>query len=313
MYKVKSPILFLIFNRPEETLAVFNAIRVAKPSRLYIAQDGPRSKEGEANLCETTRKILLNVDWECELKTLIRSENLGCKIAVSEAITWFFKNEPEGIILEDDCLPSNDFFRFCDENLDRYRFDTRIGHISGSNYQNGNKFTTADSYYFSKLFDVWGWATWKRVWINYDVNMENLQIAIEKDFYKCVTNNANFKDHLYQELIDVKSNKISSWAYPYTFSNTIQGYLSIFPQNNMISNIGCNERGTHTLSTNSFTANLPHAPLPLITIHPTFFIANKFADEFTLAKTAPHKWRKILGLFKQKIVSRLKSILGLKL
>jgi hypothetical protein len=218
-----------MFNRPEETLVVFNAIREAKPSRLYIAQDGPRTKDGELELCDKTRQIILKIDWDCEFKTLIRTNNLGCKIAVSEAISWFFENEKEGIILEDDCLPSNDFFKFCDDNLERYRYDNRIGHISGSNFQFGNKFGSSDSYYFSKLFDIWGWATWRRVWLHYDVNMENLDFAIKYDFYKSVTDNSYFKNYFYGVLQDVKDNKINTWDYQYTFQNSIQGFLSIFP------------------------------------------------------------------------------------
>ena len=159
-----SPVLFLVFNRPETTRRVFEAIRTAKPSRLYIAADGPRlEREGERANCEEVRKIALEVDWECDVKTLFRDENLGCKRAVSEGISWFFEHEDEGIILEDDCLPDRSFFSFCKDLLERYRHDTRIMVISGVNFQQGRK-RTEYSYYFSIYPHCWGWATWRSAW-----------------------------------------------------------------------------------------------------------------------------------------------------
>ena len=106
-------ILFLVFNRPETTSKVFSAIRSIKPSRLYLASDGPReNKEGEKEKVNSVRKIVTDVDWQCDVKTLFREKNLGCGKGVSEAISWFFQNEKEGIILEDDDLPHKDFLYF---------------------------------------------------------------------------------------------------------------------------------------------------------------------------------------------------------
>ena len=137
-----APVLFLIFNRPETTIQVFSAIKKAQPNRLYIAADGPRSEyPDEENHCKIARTIATNVDWDCEVKTLFRDQNLGCRLAVSQAIDWFFEQEPEGIILEDDCLPDQSFFWFCNELLERYRDDTRIMHIGGTNFQFGKNRT----------------------------------------------------------------------------------------------------------------------------------------------------------------------------
>ena len=111
------PVLFLIFNRPDTTKQVFDAIRKARPKRLYVAADAPRvEKEGEAALCQQTRAIIKQVDWDCEVQTLFREENLGCQKAISSAIDWFFEHEEMGIILEDDCLPSPSLFSFCSDN-----------------------------------------------------------------------------------------------------------------------------------------------------------------------------------------------------
>ena len=127
-----TPVLFLIFNRPDTTKQVFSAIQKARPPRLYVAADGPRSENpSEATSCELVRSIALNVDWECEVKTLFRDQNLGCRLAVSQAICWFFANEPEGIILEDDCLPSQSFFWFCHELLEEFRYDKQVVAICG--------------------------------------------------------------------------------------------------------------------------------------------------------------------------------------
>jgi len=170
-----TPVLFLIFNRPNTTQKVFNAIRQAKPKQLFVAADGPRKgKEGEKEKYEQAREIIEQVDWNCEVRTLFREKNLGCKIAASSAIDWFFENVDEGIILEDDCLPSQSFFRFCQELLEYYRDDTRIMMISGNNFQFG-KVRGEGSYYFSKYAHVWGWATWRRAWKHYDVNMKNFE------------------------------------------------------------------------------------------------------------------------------------------
>ena len=163
-----APILFLIFNRPQLTARVFAAIREAQPSQLYVAADGPRSnRPGEADLCEQARRVINGVDWPCEVKTLYRQENLGCRQAVSSAITWFFDNVEAGVVLEDDCLPIESFFRFCSELLIRYRDDTRIGMISGNNH-GFRIYDDSLSYSFSKHGAIWGWASWRRAWRLYD-------------------------------------------------------------------------------------------------------------------------------------------------
>src|SRR5262249_30172169 len=152
------PILFLIFNRPDTTARVFEVIRLARPSRLYIAADGPRSKTGEAELCQEARRVATDIGWKCDMQTLFRDQNLGCRAAVSSAVTWVFENEPEGIILEDDCLPHPTFFLYCAQLLDRYRADTRIMCITGDNFQE-EMGTYPYSYYFSKYNHCWGWAS----------------------------------------------------------------------------------------------------------------------------------------------------------
>jgi hypothetical protein len=173
----KTPILFLVFNRPETTKFVFESIRSVKPAKLYICADGPRPNvENDKIHCSAVRKIVSNIDWECEVKTLFRIENKGCGKGVSEAITWFFSNEEEGIILEDDCLPNDSFFYYCSDLLDKYRFDTRIMHIGANNFLD-DTISVENDIYFSSISHIWGWATWKRAWDSYDFKLQNYTIG----------------------------------------------------------------------------------------------------------------------------------------
>jgi len=142
------PILFLVFNRPELTLKVFNKIKEIKPKKLYVACDGPRNLKNEKKIVNQVREITNNIDWDCSLNKLFRDQNLGCKNAVSGALDWFFDNEEKGIILEDDCLPNEYFFYFCKELLLKYENDSKISMITGNNFQDGN-FRGDGSYYFS--------------------------------------------------------------------------------------------------------------------------------------------------------------------
>ncbi|MFD2148342.1 hypothetical protein [Mucilaginibacter antarcticus] len=168
-YQTSSPILFIIFNRHDTALQVLAKIRKAKPERLYIVADGPRdNRADEVERCaETKVKVLAGIDWHCELRTLFYEENMGPKMAISTAINWFFEHEPEGIILEHDCLPADSFFKFCDTLLEKYRFDERVWLISGSNLLKGRSWNNA-TYYFSQLTNGWGFATWRRSWVQYD-------------------------------------------------------------------------------------------------------------------------------------------------
>ncbi|MCR8558586.1 nucleotide-diphospho-sugar transferase [Mucilaginibacter sp. BJC16-A38] len=276
----KSPVLFILFNRPGTTKQVFEKIKEAKPARLYVAADGPRpSRPGEAELCASTRAIIEGVDWECEVKTLFRSENLGCKDAVSSAINWFFDNEHEGIILEDDCLPAPSFFSFCDAMLEKYRNDTRVRHITGCNLQSGKKWGDA-SYYFSNITHVWGWASWRRVWADYDktLNRYNHDIA-EK--LTGIFHDPFIVSSLKHVFDEVKAGKIDTWDYQLDFANFFNNGLTIIPNENLISNIGFGNDATHTLDHNNIYANIPLGEITQIT-HPQYLLPEKRADVVVL-------------------------------
>jgi hypothetical protein len=240
------PILFLVFNRLETTKKVFEEIRKAKPSKLYIASDGSRENrlEEKEKVEEVRKYVLDNIDWKCKIKTLFRKENLGCKYAVSGALDWFFENVEQGIILEDDCLPSQSFFRFCDELLERYKNDEKIMSISGFNPL--KKFDIKESYAFSKYFYCWGWATWRRAWKKNDLKLRKYQ-KIEKE-RKLKEYYPNFIERILREkrVKDVLSKKVNSWAIPWSISHQLNKSFSIIPKINLIKNIGFSKDSKHT-------------------------------------------------------------------
>jgi hypothetical protein len=278
----RSAVLFIVFNRPDVTATIFASIRAARPPRLYVAADGPRSnRPGEAALCDQTRRIVEKVDWPCELKTLYQPRNLGCKEAVVAAIDWFFENEEEGTILEDDCLPSPDFFRFCDTLLEHYRHDTRVRHIGGANLQHGTKYGDS-SYYFSRLTHIWGWASWRRVWRNYDKNLsrytaEQIETAILDCFHEPLIA-AKWKEIA----VALQANKIDTWDYQLAIYGLLSGSVSIIPNVNLISNIGFGAGATHTVDLTSKNAGLQLGSLESIIKHPQHFVPAMTADLYTV-------------------------------
>jgi hypothetical protein len=237
-----APVLLLVFNRPVETLQVFNAIRNAKPAKLYIASDGPRiNKNGEVELCQQVKQIISNVDWECDVKTLFRGNNLGCKYAVATAIDWFFENESEGIILEDDTLPSNSFFIFCSLMLEYFREDKRVMRIAGYNPLI-NSFNYSSDYFFSYFPFMWGWATWKRAWKYNDLEMSNWETVNDLKLNTQYPFNVA-RNKCFQEAFD----GLDTWDYQWDFSMLCQNGLGVVPAKSLIQNIGFNSNATHTM------------------------------------------------------------------
>jgi hypothetical protein len=282
-YQTKSAVLFVIFNRPDTTQRVFDQIRAAKPKRLYVAADAPRpGLPDEELLCRQARAVVNNIDWDCELKTLYKTENAGCKNGVSSAVTWFFEHEEEGIILEDDCLPANSFFKFCDTLLEKYRNDTRIRHITGCNPHQGKKWGNS-TYYFSNMTHVWGWASWKRVWKDYDKNLNKYNNDEVKEQLGNIFDDPLIVESWEQIFEEVKAGKINAWGYQLDFANFFNNGLTIIPNDNLISNIGFGANATHTLDESSIYANLPVNEIDEIT-DPVFILPEKQADLIVLTR-----------------------------
>ena len=278
--KFNTPILFLIFNRPETAMKVFEVIKKNRPSCLYIAADGPRlEKEGEKEICEKLRQNIINkIDWPCEVKTLFREKNLGCKIAVSSAIDWFFDNVEEGIILEDDCLPDDSFFYYCQELLDKYRNNFNIALISGDNFCNQK--IGAASYYFVRVPHIWGWATWRRVWKKYDLNMLEYPNFKNDRLIKNIWTNKNMQNYWVDIFDKTYNNKIDTWDYQLTFSVFLNNCLCICPNVNLVSNIGFGKNFTNTLIFDKSLANLFLENINFPLSHPQEIIFSEEAENY---------------------------------
>ncbi len=303
----KTPILFLIFNRPEVTQKVFEEIKKQKPKYLFVAADGPRPNfEEDIEKCKVCREIVLNnIDWDCEVKTLFRNENLGCGRAVSEAITWFFNNVDYGIILEDDCLPDLSFFNYCQELLKMYESDKRIYSITGSNGQRGIKRGKSD-YYFSRYPGIWGWATWKDRWAKFqldlsDINLNSTRVSLKKLF----RSNEEIEYHI-STFNEIKNNKVDTWDYQWKYVVFKNGGLCATPNVNLISNIGFGEGATHTHDNNHWRANLASYSISDSIIHPQRIAVNSKADEYISRLIFQKNKTRISTRVKRRIINTLK-------
>jgi hypothetical protein len=278
---LNAAVLFLVFNRLDTTKQVFEAIRQAKPPRLYIAADGPRAnRKGESDKVQAVRDFVMSgIDWECEIKTLFREENLGCKYGVSSGINWFFEHEEEGIILEDDVLPLPSFFDYCDELLDRYRDDSRIALISGCNLVSEH-FTPNESYFFSRYNHIWGWASWRRAWQHYDVKMKNWPQWRDTGAIKNVSNGDVLFEHYWSEIFTrAEQGLIDTWDYQWTFACWSQNMISILPKYNQIYNLGFGQDATHTTTVApSFVVDSVPQLLPMPLYHPEVVKVNQKID-----------------------------------
>ncbi len=278
------PVLFLVWVRPELAAKVFSQIRKAQPKRLYVALDGPRNEKDEELIKKTLEVI--KVDWDCDVKYLKRDKNLGCKVAVAEAITWFFENEEMGIILEDDCYPDLSFFPYCEELLNRFKDDTRIMSIGGyGGYWPDAKY----SYDFTKHFGVWGWASWRRAWKYFDIDMSDFALfeeekAIERyvvNVFDRVNLNHNFSLHA--------SHDQTTWDWIWCYNIYCQNALCISPTVGMIENIGFDsDNAAHEADSKaSLKANKMEFPLRhphFIGVNPSFNRSEVFKSCLKLVK-----------------------------
>ena len=277
-----TPVLFLIYKNSKVTKEVFDEIIKLKPLKLYIAADGPKNSS-EDEECRNVRAITDYINWECQVHRRYLDNNLGCKKAVSSAISWLFNNEDRGIILEYDCLPNQSFFSFCANMLEKYNDIESVMHIGGSNFQDG--ITRGDgSYYFSAITGVWGWATWKRSWVCYDPNANDIEDFIGSGrIHKLLTSRITRK-YWSKRFLNVKFgiNK-SSWAIPWAFSVMNSNGVCIVPNSNLVSNIGFNSNATHAFDVNSPFSCIPTKNLGSI-LHPSSIVIDHEADNYATQK-----------------------------
>ncbi len=279
---VKAPVLLIAFNRPDTTKEAFNSIRKVKPEKLYVAIDGPRvNKDGESELCNEVIQITKNVDWECETNYLIREKNLGCKYGVSGAISWALEKEDRVIVIEDDIIPTPSFFYYADELLEKFKDNDRIAMISGNNYTPMEKMV--DDYTFSKYGHIWGWATWKRVWDKFDVEVPDIQKEIDSNLANMNFINKKekrFHKKSFQKLAaKIKDNAENTWDHQFVFFRHQNNLLSIVPKINLCSNIGESSSRTKTVASSS-DIYYPSYDNFIIENHPKKVICNFEYDSY---------------------------------
>ncbi len=280
---MKTPVVLIIFKRPHTTEKVFEAIRQAKPPKLFVIADGPRlDHPDEVEKCEAVREIIQRVDWDCEVIKNYSDINLGCAKRVYSGINWVFGNVEEAIILEDDCVPHPTFFPFCEQLLERYRYDTRVASISGQNVQFGRRRTNY-SYYFSRYNHCWGWASWRRAWQHFDIYMKLWPEIQESGFLNDILLDpeaVRYWRNKFQFVYDNPLNKV--WDYQWTFACWMQSSLGIISNMNLISNIGFGADSTHfTSSQKNPYENMPTQAMEFPLKHPPFMIGDIRADNFT--------------------------------
>jgi hypothetical protein len=300
-FVLNTPVAFLIFNRPETTARVFDEIRKSKPKKLFVVADGPReSKAGEKEKCLEARAIIERVDWDCDIKKNYSDVNLGCKHRISSGISWVFENTEEAIFLEDDCLPHQSFFRYCQELLEYYRNDERVMMISGNNFQ--NKKVTDCSYYFSAYSHIWGWASWKRAWNYYDLSMKDWPGLKSEDFLLKILNNK--KAVKYWEIImqETYDGEINTWDYQWLYSCWKKNGLTVIPEVNLVSNIGFGANASHTTGSSPGIANMRIEGIKFPLKHPDRVERNISADKYEVENFhlfgKKEKIRRLLKKFK---------------
>jgi len=280
MASTQTPVALFIFNRPDTTARVFARIAAARPSRLFVVADGPRpAVPADAEACAATRAITEAVDWPCEVRRDYAPANLGCGRRVASGLDWVFSQVEEATILEDDCVPDPSFFPFCEELLDRFRTDERVMAISGDNFQ-GGRWRTRYSYYFSAVPHAWGWATWRRAWQHFDLEML-LWPEIRDGGWLADLFHDRHAARYWTEIFDAMlQHRIDTWDYQWFFACWAQGGLTVLPSVNLVSNIGFDGRATHTRIPTP-RAMVPTGEMAFPLLHPPYVVRDAQADRRT--------------------------------
>ncbi|MBL8001354.1 MAG: nucleotide-diphospho-sugar transferase [Flavobacteriales bacterium] len=247
---LRIPVLIAAFTRYDTTRQVFEAVRAARPPRLYFACDGGRN-EAEWEKCRRVRSLVELVDWPCEVRTLFHERNMGSKYGMAANFDWFFAHEPEGVILEDDIVPATSFFWFAQELLERYRHDERVWAIIGNNLMTDGKVVDPDGYWFNGhgYGAYWGWASWRRSWARFDIDMKRWPEARDKDLFKdfFLSRAERREAHMLFESTWDRSLP-SAWDYQFEFARMLAGAVNIIPNVNLCRNIGFGDGSTHTVN-----------------------------------------------------------------
>lgn len=271
---MSAPVLFITFNKPDTTMQVLEAIAVARPSKLYVASDGPRQHvSGEDELLASLRKSIVDsVTWPCELKTCFREENLGCSRGPNAAIDWFFENEEAGIILEDDTVPEPSFFPYCHDLLEKYKDDDRVGMISGNNHL--TEYECSNSYFFSKFKWIWGWATWRRAWVNQDIEMDWLESSAAESIIDNMGYTQISRTRWENNIEKIKTGRVTTWDFHWFLAQSAQNQLSIVPSVNLVANVGFGLEGATHCKGVAPDKYIRTSPLQFPLEHPAYILPN---------------------------------------
>ena len=277
----ETPVVFIIFNRPETTEKVFEKIREVKPKKLFVIADGPRENYLlEAKKCQETRDIVKKVDWDCQVFTNYSERNLGLRKRISSGLDWVFNQVEEAIILEDDVLPDISFFQFCAGLLEKYRDNEKVSLIGGTNLMIARK-NSPYSYSFTRYPQIWGWATWRRFWKHYDVDLKRWPELKNSSWLASLTGNKRSVYNYWKNVFDsVYQKKIETWAYQMTFSAWLQNSLAIVPKVNLVSNIGAGEGATNMRKKWHKFSNLKRYKMNFPLVHPPKIVPDEIIDKF---------------------------------
>lgn len=238
---MKVPILLVAFNRPEATQKVINSLELIQPKKIYAAIDAPRTHKGKDELLKNNKviDIINSIDWDCELEIIRPEKNLGCKLNISQAITYIFEKEENLIVIEDDIIAAPSFFAFAEEMLERYKDATNIGIVTANNY---TPVSSSTDYYFSKYTHIWGWALWKRTWDGFDVNLDFLNgknpIEILNNMHISSSERNYMRNYYLNVKVKIDKQEMNAWGPQFFLYNFLKGYLTITPKTNLAMNIG---------------------------------------------------------------------------
>lgn len=284
---LKTPVAFIIFNRPDRTARVFSEIAKARPEKLLIVADGPRADHpGEPEACLAARSAVDKIDWPCEVLTNFSDTNLGCKRRLSSGLDWVFEQVEEAIILEDDCLPHETFFPFCTELLERFRGDERVSMICGSNFQSGKR-RSPYSYFFGLHVAVWGWASWRSTWQNYDVEMRRWPELRDTSWLSDLLVNPVAVKYWGGTFEAAFRGEYDTWDWQFFFSWWSQNMLAVVPNRNLVSNIGFGDQASHTRDSLPTMAGLPLRAMSFPLDHPPDVYLDRDADNFSFRQIYP--------------------------
>jgi hypothetical protein len=294
--RTTAPILLVVWRRPHTLRQVINAIRPVGPTCMYVACDGPNpERPGEAEKVSATRTVIEHeIDWPCQIERLYSDTNQGCRVGVSRAITWFFEQVEEGIILEDDCVPHPSFLSYCTTLLERYRHDTRVWCISGSNFQNG-RWRGDGSYYFSRYNHCWGWASWRRCWQHYDFDLASWPALRDSGLLATIFADPverKYWSRIWNRLLDEA--KPDSWAYRWSYTCFTNGGLTALPNRNLVNNVGFGDDATHTTSRVIKTAINEDVDSNRL---PSFLLSDAVADRYSFDHLFGGKWNRLPLVF----------------